>query len=216
LRAIPPDERDKRRPLFSLTQNTVELAYQAGAFTLAIRPTGGDLMRAAEREPLVYPERSIRTHVRWERMPVSGISYLDGQAYAAWLAETGKVPGARLCTTFEWERAARGADLRAFPHGDQLAASDANIDETYDRRSLGFGPDEVGSFLRSDSPFGVADLAGNVWEFTAGPDGRPWVKGGCYYLQRVNAMIANNSPTELRQRGARYGLRICADSARSR
>ena len=74
------------------------------------------------------------------------------------------MPGARLCTELEWERAARGADDRLFPHGDELDADDANFDVTYGRVDSAYGPDVVGSHPASRSPFGVDDLAGNVFE----------------------------------------------------
>ena len=80
----------------------------------------------------------------WLRMPVSAISFEDAQAYVAWLSHTGRVPGARLCDEREWERAARGADARAFPGGAALEQDDANFDRTYGRIAAGFGPDEVG------------------------------------------------------------------------
>ena len=74
------------------------------------------------------------------------------------------MPGARLCSELEWERAARGGDDRMFPHGDELRAEDANIDLTYGRVDSAYGPDAVGSHPASRSPFGVDDLAGNVLE----------------------------------------------------
>ncbi|MEJ7597237.1 MAG: bifunctional serine/threonine-protein kinase/formylglycine-generating enzyme family protein [Kofleriaceae bacterium] len=215
LRALPTSERALHRPTFETTQNTVDLAEHDGAYTLSLRPTT-ETFRAATDRPLVYPSRRVRAQVRWERLPVSGVSYQDGLAYAAWLDRTRRVPGARLCTVREWERAARGADGRTYPHGERLRPTDANFDETYGRTTLAFGPDEVGSFPASDSPFGIADLAGNVWELTTGPDGKPWSKGGSFYQNQLTAAATNNSPSEPGQRGIRYGLRICADSARPR
>lgn len=213
LEALPAAERASFTPTFATTQNTVELEARDGHYALSLKPAS-EILHAEAGAPLVYPGRSERAQVRWEHLPVSGVSYTDGVAYAAWLDRTGRVPGARLCTVREWERAARGADGRTFPHGDQLGPDDANFDETYGRKTLAFGPDEVGSFPASESPYGIADLAGNVWELTTGPDGKPWSKGGSFYQGRLTAMATNNNPSEPGLRGIRYGLRICADAAR--
>src|SRR6202022_2636026 len=106
-------------------------------------------------------QRNRRAEQDWLRFPVAAISLEDAQAYLGWLDRSGRLPGARLCDEYEWERAARGADDRRFAHGDTLSPEDANFDETYDRK--GFGPDEVGTHPASTSPFGVRDLVGNVW-----------------------------------------------------
>ncbi|MEO8703406.1 MAG: SUMF1/EgtB/PvdO family nonheme iron enzyme, partial [Kofleriaceae bacterium] len=183
-------------------------------FALEIKPTT-QLLHAEPGAPLIYPERRVRAQIdNWERLPVVGVSFSDLVAYTAWLDATKRVPGARPCTRIEWERAARGADGRMFPSGDQLPVASANFDQTYDRLTLAYGPDAVGSFPASDSPYGVADLAGNVWDLTVGQNGKPWVKGGCFYLGRLTAMSANSNAVEPKQAGVRYGLRVCADPAR--
>src|SRR5262249_31615878 len=96
----------------------------------------------------------------WSRLPVDRVTTVEAKAYAAWLASSGRVPRARLCTPLEWERAARGADARIFPHGNRLEPGDAGFQfdgQNFDERIRR----EVGSFARSQSPFGVDDLAGN-------------------------------------------------------
>ena len=162
---------------------------------------------------LRYAKRDRRVEQDWLRFPVTGISFEDAEAYAAWLDRTGRVPGARLCTELEWERAARGEDGREFPHGDSLAPDDANVDLTYDKEPGGFGPDEVGSHPASRSPFGVDDLAGNAWEWTRSSlePGQVVARGGSYYFAAASARLANREMPERTLRDITVGIRVCAD-----
>src|SRR5262249_52587295 len=82
---------------------------------------------AGEDEPLRYEARAQRTAQNWLRFPVSGISPEHAVEFTKWLNRSGRVPGARLCSEREWERAARGADAREFPHGNRLLHDDANF-----------------------------------------------------------------------------------------
>jgi formylglycine-generating enzyme required for sulfatase activity len=143
---------------------------------------------------------------------VVGVSTDDARAYAAWLTATGRVPHARVCSEFEWERAARGADDRTFPGGDDLQPDDANIDVTYGRRKGAYGPDEVGSHPASRSPFGVDDMAGNVWEPTesATSDSTLAVaRGSDFYQEVFVASSTNRQVSGLDVRDTSIGVRIC-------
>ncbi|HYU16781.1 MAG TPA: SUMF1/EgtB/PvdO family nonheme iron enzyme, partial [Candidatus Acidoferrum sp.] len=211
LRALAPAEREERRPRPQTGWGTWSVRLDGdGPFALVIQRETG-LARAHEGEPLVFQDRRSRRQVRWERLPVSGVAFDDARAYAAWLAAGGRVAGARLCTGLEWERAARGADGRRFPHGERLDPDDADIDITYDRKPLGLGPDEVGSHSRSNSPFGVADMVGNVWEWVPGPEDAVTFRGGSFYHGMISALSANREYGEPTQRSTWAGVRLCAD-----
>ncbi|MCY1017152.1 protein kinase domain-containing protein [Pyxidicoccus sp. MSG2] len=212
LRTLPPAERAERRPHASNYFGSIDVAEGAdGRWEFRLeRP--GNSYRAREGEPVHYRERERRIVQDWLRFPVSGISWEDARAYVAWLDSTGRVRGARLCDEREWERAARGADGRNYPHGDRLEPDDANFDATYGRKSLAFGPDEVGSHPESDSPFGAADFTGNVWEWmrSATSADLPIYGGGGFYQDIFTARSLNHGDGEPRLRSPWTGLRLCA------
>jgi formylglycine-generating enzyme required for sulfatase activity len=212
LRALPPDERARRTPRVAGLTGALELKdLGGGAFQLTLQPTKHAYV-ARTGEPFRYEARTRRAVQDWLRFPVAGVSLEDAEAYAAWLSATGKVRGARLCTEREWERAARGADDREFPNGNLLAPDDANIDETYGKDPLAFGPDEVGSHPASRSPFGVDDACGNVFEWTTSSltTGEHALRGGAYYYDRTTVRSTNRQVAEPTIRDPNVGIRICA------
>jgi formylglycine-generating enzyme required for sulfatase activity len=93
--------------------------------------------------------------------PRVAVSWFEAQAYCQWA-------GGRLPTEAEWVRAARGDDKRVYPWGDELPTCDlANtLDEKTGHLCVG-DTARVGSYPLGASPFGVMDLAGNVWEWNA-------------------------------------------------
>ncbi|MCB9751604.1 MAG: SUMF1/EgtB/PvdO family nonheme iron enzyme [Myxococcales bacterium] len=154
----------------------------------------------------------------WTKLPVSGVDFSAALAYAEWLSRSGAVPGARLCTEHEWERAARGADDRRFPHGDGLAPGDANFDETYGKEIEALAPDEIGSYPQSRSPFGLYDMAGNVWEWTRSsvePEGTV-IRGGGFFRDRLSARASNRAVFDPGFKSISVGVRICASRSHER
>ncbi len=88
-----------------------------------------------------------------DNFPVVGVGWNDANTFCSWV-------GGRLPTEEEWEKAARGAsDQRRYPWGNEFDPSKANL-------SSGF-PTTIGSYPAGASPYGMMDMAGNVFEWTA-------------------------------------------------
>jgi len=97
-----------------------------------------------------------------EHHPVVEVSWYDAVAYCDWLSEvTGKLY--RLPTEQEWEKAARGTDGRKWPWGNEWQDGLCNTLESGIKDTT-----PVGRYSpQGDSPYGLQDMAGNVWEWTA-------------------------------------------------
>jgi formylglycine-generating enzyme required for sulfatase activity len=145
-------------PTYYITRHEVTVA-EFGAFT---RAAGYHVDERALRAP---PDH-----------PVTFVSWPDALAYCRWLdaqlrAASDAPPdiaralrdGARvsLPSEAEWEKAARGADGRVFPWGNEPRRDRANF-ESHE-------PAPVGRVPCPECPYGLVDMAGNVWEWTRSP-----------------------------------------------
>ena len=207
LASLPPSESLARRPF----ARHISLAYDGqGVPSLTL-----DSTTARRGEPLCRAKRVARRCQDWGRLAVAGITWEDAKRFTAWLA-SGAVPGARLCTEREWERAARGADGRLYAGGDVLHPGDANFDETYATDLAQMGDDEVGSFPGDVSPFGVHDLDGNLAEWVTRDESKKSAARGGY--SQNTAFNARVEYRHLRYTGRYHmvGLRVCADAPPSR
>ena len=157
----------------------------------------------AEHERMIeawYGARRFEQPQEWHNplfnaptQPVVGLCQFEALAYAAWLqAQCGRP--VRLPVEAEWEAAARGRQRRRWPWGDLPPGRwQINADPAHLRRTT-----PIGVFVQGDSPDGLTDLAGNVWQWTtsayterleasaliaAAPEGlaRRVVRGGSWY-----------------------------------
>lgn len=135
-------------------------------------------------------ERPLKSDESWgrERRPVIHVSWEDASAFAAWLS---KVTGHRyrLPSEAEWEYAMRGGTTSSFHWGSvPLDSKDfANIRPNLGGRDVWDFTAPVGQF--QPNPFGLYDMAGNVYEWTidcyhasyvgAPQDGSAWTAGDC-------------------------------------
>lgn len=158
--------------------------------TVCARPAGADFDQPAyANHPVVY------------------VDWYNAQAFCRWAA-----PGGDLPTEAQWEKAARGTEGRLWPWGDtpptcQVAnvAQPSSAPDTV-IRCFNTGTIPVGSYPDSLSPLGVADMAGNVWEWT-----RDWYR--VQPPQATNDLVGPSTGEAKSVRGGGWGATV--DYARS-
>jgi iron(II)-dependent oxidoreductase len=163
--------------------------------------------------------------------PVTFVSMENARDYA-------RFRRARLCTEEEWEKAARGIDKRMWPWGNTWDPRRANANYTVGDTS------PVNRFPMGASPYGVLDMAGNVFEWTSSKY-RPYpgntankarfysyrvdatgalhpVKGKSYFVLRggswksdqYSARVSARNPTWPFYASDFFGFRLCMDAKR--
>ncbi len=151
----------------------------------------GDVFRGVKHEeeikagdwlflPLNDPSQRIQfngtrftVQAGYENHPMTMVTWFGAWGYC-------KYNGGRLPTEVEWEKAARGTDGRPYPWGDDIQRNNANFyssrDPFEDMRTFGSRTSPVGFYngrtydgyatLDLASPYGLYDMAGNVWQWT--------------------------------------------------
>ncbi|MCS6889166.1 MAG: formylglycine-generating enzyme family protein [Chloroflexus sp.] len=183
-------------PAFAIAQTPLSAALYAYAVAAGAVPPPPIWRGPTPPPPLAY-------------LPVTDINWHEARAFCDWLNQQRDLaarlidangrplpPPARLHfrlpTEAEWEHAARGNDGRRFPWGDEF---DPLLTNT--REGGRAAPNPPGAYPGGRSPYGIEDMAGNVWEWTASLDrpypyraddgredptapGRRILRGGCY------------------------------------
>ncbi len=174
-------------------------------------------------EPTYVEGAAARARIpegREHDLPVVGVRWFDAWAYTRWLAARTGRPY-RLPTALEWEKAARGADARAYPMGHRIDPGFAKIRAS---RPEAPQPEPIGAFPLDESPYGVRDMAGGVSDWTdTSVDGRSvsslvasegervqvWFCGGNWGLTNLSREMRYSLDAVQRTYGA--GFRVALD-----
>jgi formylglycine-generating enzyme required for sulfatase activity len=162
-------------------------------------------------------------------MPVESVTFFEIERFLEQMTASSAGNRFRLPTEAEWEYACRAGTTTAYPEGDVLTAGDANFDgrpvserKPGDPRFRG-RPSPVGSF--APNPWGLHDMNGNLWEWTADPHceyasgslvdpiGRcesplKVIRGGSWYFGADSARCALRYTHDPGDRGFSLGFRV--------
>jgi formylglycine-generating enzyme len=123
---------------------------------------------------ITVEEQGFTARSGYKNHPMTLVTWFGAKAYCEFY-------GWRLPSELEWEKAARGTDGQAYPWGNEIVAENANYYSSHDVFEKIFGnlgdTTPVGFYngqtygeyatLNSPSPYGLYDMAGNVWQWAA-------------------------------------------------
>ncbi|MCC6139797.1 MAG: SUMF1/EgtB/PvdO family nonheme iron enzyme [Nitrospira sp.] len=157
------DERPRHRVVLD--------AYSIDVYEVTTAQYGIFLAEAGRAAPWLWEAVNMSRH---GDRPVIGVDWRDADAYCRW-------KGKRLPTEAEWEKAARGADARLYPWGNQLPTNEHANFAIGARFSYSQALMPVQSYEPGKSPFGLYQMAGNAGEWVS-----DWY-GANYYEQSPEA-----------------------------
>lgn len=147
-------------------------------------------------------------------LPRTNITWYEALAFTCWLSDR-TAARIELPTEQQWQRAAQGDDGRLYPWGVAFDRSRCNTSESGIWRLT-----PVTRYLEGASPYGVMDLAGNVWEWTLSQWARDIisvhgtaervVRGGSWLDFQISARTTARSANNPDGRGPSMGFRIVA------
>ena len=145
-----------------------------------------------------------------DKLPRENVNWYEAMAFANWLGAQLRMKIA-LPTIAQWQRAAKGDDDRYFPWGDDYDEERCNTVETGLKQTT-----PVDRYHKGASPYGVYDLAGNIWEWTLnaaaaaedGRDQRRAVAGGSFVSSCDRAQTSARYYLEPGIRYSSIGIRL--------
>ncbi len=176
-----------------------------------IRIDAGDYLLMPLNDPasrFTFEGQTFSPKPGWENHPMTNVSWFGAWAYCGYY-------GWRLPSEMEWEKAGRGSDARAYPWGDEITRHHANFyasrDPFEDMRTFGSRTTPVGFYngkkydgfqtLNAVSPYGLYDMAGNVWQWMGDVQPQPGfsdrlMRGGSKdtYAMDLRLWVRNSAP----------------------
>lgn len=131
-------------------------AYYLDKYEVTVRQYAKFLEATGFNGPPMWPTMDQPSH---QKRPIVNVDWSDASNYCEWA-------GKRLPTEAEWEKAARGTDGRIYPWGNEPPNTlRANYGQEKWNNHTALVP--VGQLKDGKSPYGIYDLAGNVWEWVS-------------------------------------------------
>ena len=180
-------------------ESSIKTVHKIDSFLIDTYPVTNEQFYRFITETGYMPKDTVNYLKHWangiyeqgkEKYPVVYVSLEDAKAYARWA-------GKRLPTEAEWQLAAQGADNRLWPWGDEFHGTKCNN---------AFGrPTPVDAFKKGQSPYGVMDKVGNVWQLTGDvyDNGTYYfaiMRGGSYYKPTSSWWYVQGGPQPLDKR----------------
>jgi formylglycine-generating enzyme required for sulfatase activity len=157
------------------------------------------------KQPAYWDER------RWKcpNAPVVGVCWYEADAFCRWLTSELKDGHTYfLPSEVQWQAAAAGKDKREYPWGKEITPDHCNYDDT----EIG-NTTAVGIFKIGQTPKEVADLAGNVWEWTDSwyddDEDTKVLRGGSWFSEAQDCRCAARDNYFPNERSFNFGFR-CA------